>query len=333
MDPPRKKRRSRDGTYYCERCRAKVSHNSFYSWHNKALCEENRGNLEAVDVEQLVPPDNILSPRNDVGHDNDDMTRGGDHDEETHSPPIHDVDGEYSDGCHSRAQDAENNIINRLLPLAEDQNAPIWHGAQVAEQHLDQQFDLDVTPELLDFSTELPEEDFDPLEALFLQEDYMDSVLEDMQGGNDSAGEGEKKVFPNIAHASDIRVKEAALYELRKKMENKLTDEAFSERLRSMKHYLDLTHPGNNFPSSLNTCKRVVGVEDVWEYSVHYCPNHHRLFDQLPRKEWEKHCEQVCGVNGCGEIRFQSRLTKKGRIYLPRAYFLYFGVGKAIKSA
>ena len=79
------------------------------------------------------------------------------------------VNGEYSDGS-SRAEERET-IIDRLLPLNEDENAPDWHGAQVPDHHLDQHFDRDDADELLDFSPEVAEEDFDPFEALFMHED------------------------------------------------------------------------------------------------------------------------------------------------------------------
>lgn len=61
--------------------------------------------------------------------------------------------------------------VSKLSTLNEDENAPDWHGAQVPDHHLDQHFDRDDADELLDFSPEVAEEDFDPFEALFMHED------------------------------------------------------------------------------------------------------------------------------------------------------------------
>ena len=57
------------------------------------------------------------------------------------------------------------------------------------------------------------------------------------------------KSFPNKPDGEcDLKVKEVALFELRKKMEMKLTDAAFVDKLRSTKFYLDLLSRATTIP-------------------------------------------------------------------------------------
>jgi len=50
----------------------------------------------------------------------------------------------------------------------------------------------------------------------------------------------------------------------------KLTDAAFNEILRGKKFILNEQHgEPNNYPESLAACRKILGIEDVWEYSVH----------------------------------------------------------------
>lgn len=143
------------------------------------------------------------------------------------------------------------------------------------------------------------------------------------------------KVFPNKTDDEcDLKVKEVALFELRKKMEMKLTDAAFEDKLRSTKFYLDLLEPNNNYPTSEHTCRKLLDVEDVWEYSVHYCSKCFTRYGKLKRSEWLQNKDETCDTDGCEERRFECRKTKGAddKVY-PRAYFIYFGVKKAILSS
>ena len=143
------------------------------------------------------------------------------------------------------------------------------------------------------------------------------------------------KVFPNKTDDEcDLKVKEVALFELRKKMEMKLTDAAFEDKLRSTKFYLDLAEPNNNYPTSEHTCRKLLDVEDVWEYSVHYCSKCFTRYGKLKRSEWLQNKDETCDTDGCEERRFECRKTKGAddKVY-PRAYFIYFGVKKAILSS
>ena len=129
-------------------------------------------------------------------------------------------------------------------------------------------------------------------------------------------------------------MKEVALFELRKKMEMKLTDAAFEDKLRSTKFYLDLLEPNNNYPTSEHTCRKLLDVEDVWEYSVHYCSKCFTRYGKLKRSEWLQNKDETCDTDGCEERRFECRKTKGAddKVY-PRAYFISFGVKKAILSS
>lgn len=119
----------------------------------------------------------------------------------------------------------------------------------------------------------------------------------------DSVQMGDRRVRPNNMEC-DMLVKEVALYELKKKMENKLTDAAVNEHLRSSAHYMEQPH---NFPTSLPICKKVLGVEDFLEYSVHYCPKYHRLFPKVNRDEWKTFKDETCGVEPNDALRFAKR--------------------------
>jgi|TARA_B110000238_G_scaffold198007_1_gene241751 hypothetical protein len=138
-------------------------------------------------------------------------------------------------------------------------------------------------------------------------------------------------VFPKKLDC-DVTVKEVALFESRKKLEMKLTDAAFNEKLRSTKFLLEHKEP-NNFPESLAACKKILGMEDVWEYSVHYCPKCYLRYAKLQRKDWRRNRIDACSTPGCDQLRFKFRKTSAGESVYPRKYFIYFGVEKAILSS
>jgi hypothetical protein len=54
----------------------------------------------------------------------------------------------------------------------------------------------------------------------------------------------------------------------------------------------------------------------------------------LKRSEWLQNKDETCDTDGCEERRFECRKTKgvDDKVY-PRAYFIYFGVKKAILSS
>jgi len=107
-----------------------------------------------------------------------------------------------------------------------------------------------------------------------------------------------------------------------------MSDAEFNERCKYMKFVL--AQP-NNFPSSLHVCKQILAVEDVWQYSIHYCPKLHKIYDKLDRSCWKHNAHECCGVDGCMERRFNTKQTTAGFVVYPRYYFLYFGVERAIR--
>ena len=51
----------------------------------------------------------------------------------------------------------------------------------------------------------------------------------------------------------------------------------------------------------------------------------------MKRSEWLQNKDETCDTDGCEERRFECRKAKgaNNKVY-PRAYFIYFGVKKAI---
>jgi hypothetical protein len=121
----------------------------------------------------------------------------------------------------------------------------------------------------------------------FAEEDIFERYgVDDLFASASPAGSSrDEYVFPqNIA--SNLLVKEVAIYELRTKLEMKLTDAAFNEILRGKKFILNEQHcEPNNYPESLAACRKILGIEDVWEYSVHYCPSCYAMYSKLQRKD------------------------------------------------
>ena len=127
---------------------------------------------------------------------------------------------------------------------------------------------------------------------------------------------GEQKLLPNDA-TSDVIVREVVLYEIKSKLLNKVSDRNFDDRCKYMRHILPQP---NNFPASYQVCKNILAVEDVWEYSVHFCPMH-TVYPNLPRAQWKHHAHDTCGVDGCTQARFVRRQTSRGVIVYPTHFF------------
>ena len=86
-------------------------------------------------------------------------------------------------------------------------------------------------------------------------------------------------------------------------------------------------------PASEHACKKILGIEDVWESAVHYCPECFTRYPKLEKREWLRKKQDVCGTPGCTELRFECRKMTAGEVVYPKAYFIYFGVKKAILAS
>ena len=309
----------------CDKCNTWVrSRSKFYSLHKTSKCVSQR-DAGQVDV---VIDDTELYELGQPVHDDDDE------DDHMLLPPVE--EGEVAHGhmpSYGETGSFDANLAVEGEDTAQDHEAnarDFWVGPQGQEEDIEDEEEY--TEDLSDaerhgtaaFNTLLDEE--------LMMEEFDKATSDDLLLASSLAA---GKVFPNKTDDEcDLKVKEVALFELRKKMEMKLTDAAFEDKLRSTKFYLDLLEPNNNYPTSEHTCRKLLDVEDVWEYSVHYCSKCFTRYGKLKRSEWLQNKDETCDTDGCEERRFECRKTKGAddKVY-PRAYFIYFGVKKAILSS
>jgi len=99
-----------------------------------------------------------------------------------------------------------------------------------------------------------------------------------------------------------------------------------------------------NLPRTLFKLKKVIGMVNAWDCSIHVCPNYCRCFKNndgkvkpVPLKEWEGLTDLVCGVRYknkagvtvlCRETRFKEM---GGRNLIPTEHFFYFTVIDHVK--
>jgi hypothetical protein len=143
---------------------------------------------------------------------------------------------------------------------------------------------------------------------------------------------GGQQVFPEDV-TNKVTVKELVLSLMNEMISRRWTKENFDEDCKRMKHVFG--NVPNNWPKSLDECKKILAAEDAWDYTRHYCPNHCKCFGNIPKDEWGLpfNRDETCGVNGCAEKRFESRVLATGKtIFYPRKYFFFFGVEKALRS-
>ena len=312
----------------CDKCNTWVrSRRKFYSLHNTSKCVSQRDAAgQEVDV---VIDDTELYELGQPVHDDDDE------DDHMLLPPVE--EGEVAHGdmpSYGETGSFDANLaVEGEDTTAQDNEAnarDFWVGPQGQEEDIEDEEEY--TEDLSDaerhgtaaFNTLLDEE--------LMMEEFDKATSDDLLLASSLAA---GKVFPNKTDDEcDLKVKEVALFELRKKMEMKLTDAAFEDKLRSTKFYLDLLEPNNNYPTSEHTCRKLLDVEDVWEYSIHYCSKCFTRYGKLKRSEWLQNKDETCDTDGCEERRFECRKTKGAddKVY-PRAYFIYFGVKKAILSS
>jgi len=299
----------------------------FYTRHNpdRPLCTVHPDNL-ALRGSNGSPGihDTELPGQSHVASDSDDEEALG---------PLAEADAARDDDTS-----AVRNFLKRphSATVDEEEDSPgdvrnHWNGPQVEDPTIL----AEILQDTVDDEDPLPNDA--PDSALhFSEEDILDrcGVDDDLFASASPAGSSrDDYVFPqNIA--SNLLVKEVAIYELRTKLEMKLTDAAFNEILRGKKFILNEQHgEPNNYPESLAACRKILGIEDVWEYSVHYCPNCYAMYSKLQRKDWRHHKNETCSTPGCDERRFECRKTNAGESVYPRKYFIYFGVEKAILSS
>jgi len=317
-------KRTRDehtgGYGLCTKCNTWVKNRTaFYKLHHNSKCIRNVDTVEAAN-----PPYSLGNNETEV-YDDEQSDAGSDNGEHDGLPIDYEDDAAYTNmnvGQETSLFD-EQTTVEEGDPAhvdVDDEIPASWAGAQ-AQYESDGEVVSCVETEVdMDIYGEADEE------VLEADEAYADTLA---SNGNSSRDEF---LFPKKLDC-DYTVKEVALFELREKMTMKLTDADFNTKLRSTKFYLDSIEPNNNYPASEHACKKILGIEDVWESAVHYCPECFTRYPKLEKREWLRKKQDVCGTPGCTELRFECRKTTAGEVVYPKAYFIYFGVKKAILAS
>ena len=112
-------------------------------------------------------------------------------------------------------------------------------------------------------------------------------------------------------------------------LKNKLETGTSSEQCERLARVCNLLNGGaeSACPYTLHQLEVILEVEKAHPYLVHVCPRYCKVFDTDGDDE-----DEVCGVHGCTERRYDVRMLAHGKKHLiPREFIIHFGLHRALR--
>ena len=89
----------------------------------------------------------------------------------------------------------------------------------------------------------------------------------------------------------------------------------------------------NKMPHNLYHLRKVLTVESSTAITYHCCEDDHFIWPYVPKKDWGKHAQDTCPIQGCGKPRFRKQAPAGATRHKlsPVKIMQYFGLERCIK--